>query len=178
MNKKIKSENGITLVALGVTIIVLVILASITITGSSDAIKRANLEALKTNMLLVQAKAKEFVENAAFEAGPDGSKIDNAKKALTGEEELGDGNGLVEITDHSDSRLSKLNLEGYDYFYEVPEKSLIAMGVKDAKSSDAAGWYIVAYNIGETKVEVYNTAGYEAEDGFKYSLTDIEQVDV
>lgn len=62
---RIKKEKGITLVALAITISVMLVLISIAITGGSEIIKNANLENLKTNLLLVKAKAKEVVENAA-----------------------------------------------------------------------------------------------------------------
>ena len=69
MNKLIKEEKGVTLIILVVTIIVLLILAVITINGGTDVIDKSSLEGLKTNMLLIQTKAKEYVENAKFQLG-------------------------------------------------------------------------------------------------------------
>ena len=56
---KVKNNKGITLIALTITIIILLILASITIYSGKESIKKAQLESLKTNMLLIKAKAKE-----------------------------------------------------------------------------------------------------------------------
>ena len=61
MQKNIKKENGITLIALGVTIIVLLIIASIGVYGGKETIKKAQLEEMRTNMLLIKAKSKEYV---------------------------------------------------------------------------------------------------------------------
>ena len=52
---KVKNNKGITLIALTITIIILLILASITIYSGKESIKKAQLESLKTNMLLIKA---------------------------------------------------------------------------------------------------------------------------
>ena len=66
---QINKERGVTLVALVVTIAVLSIIAGIAIYTGKDTIKRANLEELRTNMLLIEAKAKGLVEEANFKIG-------------------------------------------------------------------------------------------------------------
>ena len=57
------NQRGITLVVLTITIIILMILAGITIHTGTESIQKANLEGLKTNMLLIETKAREYVEN-------------------------------------------------------------------------------------------------------------------
>ena len=52
----VKKEKGITLVALAITIIVLTILASVTLYVGTNIIKRANLQNINTDMMLIQAK--------------------------------------------------------------------------------------------------------------------------
>ena len=86
-----KNENGITLVVLTITIIVLIILAGITVYNGKDSIQKANLEGLKTNMLLIETKAREYVENASFDLGIDPQTATeemklNAQNELTGED--------------------------------------------------------------------------------------------
>ena len=51
MNKFFKDERGVTMIVLVVTIIVLLILASITMYGGTDIIDKSRLEGLKTSML-------------------------------------------------------------------------------------------------------------------------------
>ena len=68
---KLKQDKGITLIALMVTIIILLIIAGIAIYNGKETIQRANLEALRTNMLLIEAKAKGLVEEANFQLGPE-----------------------------------------------------------------------------------------------------------
>ena len=59
---KVKENKGITLIALMVTIIILLIIVGIAIYNGKETIQKANLEELRTNMLLIEAKAKGLVE--------------------------------------------------------------------------------------------------------------------
>ena len=51
--KHINNKNGVTLVTLVITIIVLLIIASISIYVGTDIIKKANLQNINTNMMLI-----------------------------------------------------------------------------------------------------------------------------
>ena len=62
----IKNEKGVTLVALIITKIVMIILASITIAASSNLNKESQVKNLKTNMLLIQAKAEEIYNKKEY----------------------------------------------------------------------------------------------------------------
>ena len=57
-----KSSSGITLVALAITIIVMMIIATISIYEGTKVIKEAKVQTLETNMLAIKAKAKTYVE--------------------------------------------------------------------------------------------------------------------
>ena len=77
-------NKGITLVALTITIILLVIIAGISINIGGNMIKKANLEGLKTNMMLIQAKAKQYVEEANFKMGknPDDARKQSVRQKI------------------------------------------------------------------------------------------------
>lgn len=62
MNKKVKNEKGITIIALIITVVVLVIIASISITAGSQLIQEAKTQTIETNMLAIRAKAKSYAE--------------------------------------------------------------------------------------------------------------------
>ena len=70
-----KKNKGITMIVLVITIALLLILAGISIQGGSSIIKRADLENLKTDMLLIKVKGKEYVENANFNLGTSFDKL-------------------------------------------------------------------------------------------------------
>ena len=110
-----KNKNrGITLASLVITIIVLLIIAGISVYSGTDIIKRAKLEELKTNMLLIETKAKECVENANFKLGKTDNlgdtekttRINEAKKELKG----------IEITEADNINIE---LKDYNYYYKL-----------------------------------------------------------
>ncbi len=68
------------MVALVVTIIVILILAGISIGQGDKAIKISQLENLRTNMLLIQTKSKEYLENANFNLGTNIDKVTEEEK--------------------------------------------------------------------------------------------------
>ena len=57
-----KNEKGITMVALFVTVLVLVLLASATISVSTKIIDSAKFESFKTDLLLIQSKIKVMAD--------------------------------------------------------------------------------------------------------------------
>ena len=64
MNLKI--ENGITIIALIITIILMLILAGVGMHFGSDALDKAKLEDIKTNMISIKTKAKIVAEQYNF----------------------------------------------------------------------------------------------------------------
>lgn len=71
-----KTERGISLVILVVTIIVLLIIASITLYQGNEIIRSTRLQSLKTDLLLIQAKVQIYSEQSNFEAKTDMLKGD------------------------------------------------------------------------------------------------------
>ena len=162
---KVKNNKGITLVALVITIIILLILASITIYSGKESIKKAQLESLKTNMLLIKAKAKEYVEQASFKNGVNKSEIsEEAKNELKGKE-----------ANASDYSKQNITINGGEILYKLTSDNLKEMGLKDVKLGSNEE-YLVKYNIKDVTVEVYNTSGYENNGTTVYSLSELEKI--
>ena len=115
----LNNNKGITLIVLTITIIVLLIIAGITIYTGSNLIQEAKIEDVKTNMLLVQAEMKNFVEQAKFEKKTienilaDGITLDEVTLRL-GEGETIEGETYYKITSSmNDLHLGKLNPDNY-----------------------------------------------------------------
>lgn len=162
---KLKNNKGITLIALTITIIILLILASITIYSGKESIKKAQLESLKTNMLLIKAKAKEYVEQASFKNGVNKSEIsEEAKNELKGKE-----------ANASDYSKQNITINGGEILYKLTSDNLKEMGLKDVKLGSNEE-YLVKYNIKDVTVEVYNTSGYENNGTTVYSLSELEKI--
>ena len=174
-----KNEKGITVVVLTITIILLLILVGITVYTGKDSIQKANLEGLKTNMLLIQTKAREYVENASFDLGIDPQNATeemktNAKNELNGE----DKGTLVTPDDAIVKDLLNIGIKQEDIdnekVYKLTTENIEKMGINDVESNSEKGWYVIVYNIDDTTAEIYHTIGYQG----KYSLTDIEQIEL
>ena len=162
---KVKNNKGITLIALTITIIILLILASITIYSGKESIKKAQLESLKTNMLLIKAKAKEYVEQASFKNGVNKSEIsEEAKNELKGKE-----------ANASDYSKQNITINGGEILYKLTSDNLKEMGLKDVKLGSNEE-YLVKYNIKDVTVEVYNTSGFENNGTTVYSLSELEKI--
>ena len=179
-------QTGITLIALVITIVVLLIIAGISIGAGNNAIKNSKLENLKTNMLLIEVKAKEQLENAKFRLGTSFDKateeektnrVNTAKSELSEftEDEIVDGNIFNNNTKITTKKIEEDNKNNI-YYYKLSTKNLIDIGLKNVKSDEKNGYYIVKYNLKDSTIEIYNTKGFDDEGNVVYSLTDIKQV--
>ena len=156
-----------------------VMLATITMYYGNSAIKEAKLQDLKTNMLLIQTKAKEYVENANFDLGVDPNSATEEMKSKAKSELEGEDKGtLVTISDSVSDKLKNIGINQSDIeagnVYKLTTDNLEKMGIKNVDSDDENGWYIIVYNISETTAEIYNTNGFNG----KYSLKDIEKLEI
>ena len=165
------NNKGITLVALVITVIVLLIIASIVVYTGTDTIKTANLQSLKTNMLLIEAKAREYVENANHELGVNPNEATDEMKEASNSKLVGTK------VENTDSLVSHLNIDSKYSVYKLSEEDLNNMGIRDIASNDEDGWYIIAYDVANADVKIYNTKGIQVSDGStKYCLDDIRDL--
>lgn len=178
VDKLLREEKGVTLIVLVVTIIVLLILAAITMYGGTDMIDKSRLEGLKTNMLLIQTKAKEYVENAKFQLGIKPEEATEPMKEKARLELEGDEKGTkVNVGDSMANEVIKIGINQDEIeqgnVYWLSTANLEKMGIKGTKSDEKSGYYIIVYNMEEISAEIYNTVGYKD----IYSLTDIENIE-
>ena len=162
-----KKQRGITLIALTITIVVMMIIAGITVNFGLDLIREVKLQDLRTNMLLMQAKGKECVEEVSFQKAnvTDANEIETIKNENlkgTKVEENPEVQNLLQNT-------GKIE-EGYEYYY-LTMQDLSDMGIQELSVEDY-GYFIVGYNIDEIKVEVINTNGYQG----NYTLTQLNEL--
>ena len=161
-----KRNKGITMISLMVTIVILMILATITMYYGNSAMKEAKLQDLKTNMLLIQASLKSGLEKYHFET----SNLSDAN------EKEAQKSNYLKGTKLADTDLQKIKQEifdeikedypqidgNFDYYY-LSTSDLMELGIKDVESSNEDGHYIVAYSMNSVYpniVEVINTKGY------------------
>lgn len=174
-----RENKGITIVALVIIVILLLILVGVSTGTGGNLIKQTKLENLKTNMLLIKVKAKEYVENANFNLGTafekltdeteKNNRIQKAKEELKGED----------VTSTISSYNINVNASSENvYYYKLDTQELLDIGLSNLKSDEKEGWYIVKYDIVNTEVEVYNTKGFENNSIKYYSLSELENIEI
>ena len=142
LNKKvINSEKGITLLALVITIVVLIILASITVNIGKEGIKESKEDAMLSELAMVQ--------NAILQRK---TKADLTQEDYPGETIATAGINLEEVIEEiydnrasGEEEISKKDSDNNHYYFLSTENGgLEALGITN--SEDA---YIVNYETGE-----------------------------
>jgi Tfp pilus assembly protein PilE len=180
-----KNNQGITMIALVVTIVILLILAGISIGTGNNIIKKSELENLKTNMLLIKVKGLEYVENANFNLGTSidsvndeekNNRIENAKAELKGEE-ITETNSFLNNIGITEEEFQADNSE-YIFYYRLTTENLSDMGISNLESNEKKGWYVIKYDVKNAQVEIYNETGIETDGITYYSLGEIEKLNI
>ena len=165
MNRK---ERGVTLVALVITVVVLLIISSIAVYSGSETVRKAKLEELRTNMLLIEAKAKGLVEEVNFKIGLTKPEDEGyAVKKEQAENEVYKGAGLEKATD-----VSAPSAIPVSECYKVTDATLQNWGLEDMEKEEGEE-YLIKFDDVNATVEIYNTLGYDG----KYSLTEIDNIE-
>lgn len=153
-------NKGITLTSLIITIVVLIILAGITITIGKNIIEKANLESLKTNMLLIQAEVKASLEEYIFtkdEATLIGTKIEDKDTKII-------------------QKLNKAGINNIENWYYLDDTNFKEMNLSDVKPNKGE-YFLIKYDKESLEVEVLHTTGYTKNGQTKYTLTDLKNVE-
>lgn len=153
-----KKSNGVTLIALTITIIVMLILASVTAYFGVDLIRDVKLQDLRTNMLLIQAKAKECVEEVSFQK----ANVADTEAIATIKNENLKGKPIsenAEVENLLEATTYEIDTANYEYYY-FEKADLEEMGLIDLDPEEY-GYFVVGYNIEDIKVVVINTTGYK-----------------
>lgn len=139
-------ETGITIIALTITIILMLILAGVGMHFGSDAVSKAKLEDIKTDMISIKTKARIIAEQYNFK------DIDSLV-----------GNQIT------DQEATKLGITNNENIRKWSSEDLKNQGLSTIKGDV----YIVNYSLQDTKTcEVYYLEGYEG----KYSLTELQDI--
>lgn len=180
-----KKNEGITMIVLVITIVLLLILSGISINTGNNIIKKANLENLKTNMLLIEVKGKEYVENGNFNLGTSFDKltdenekskrIESAKSKLKGTEienanELNTNFGITQEQFQQDQA-------DLTFYYKLTQQDLEELGMTNENSNNK-GEYIIKYDLKNMELEIYNTIGFKSGDKTYYSLSELENLEI
>ncbi len=160
-----KKEKGVTLVILVITVMVLLIIVGVVVQTGVSGIRNAETESLKTNLLLIQAKGKEYVENANFHFGT-GELTEEQKTEIKGQYLKGTliKEGLpIELKENEEA-------------YQLNSENMKEMGLNDL--IETAGDYIMIYNIQGESVDVMYKPGISKNNQKLYTLSSIEEAGI
>lgn len=152
--KKIE-EKGITLTTLVITVIVMIIIASVGIYVGTNIIKQANLQNINTNMMLIQAKVKTISEQAKFNKDTSNYK----------------GKKVIEVVGNKkvDELVEKHVVENEENYYLLSQTDLNEMGLEKIEISEG---YIVNYDSNE----IIYVKGFEEKDHTYYKLSEMKNL--
>ena len=171
---KNNKSKGITLLALAITITVLIILAGISIYSGKEIIRNAQLQELKTNMLLIQAKSKEYVEKANFKMGINADTKTEEQKQQIRKEVYGTGSEEGAQLEQATNIPTELKISNAETCYWLTQEAQKNWGLDKIKiDNDKDEKYLIEFDEDNEKVEVYNTLGFNG----NYSLTQINELD-
>ncbi|MEE1389999.1 MAG: hypothetical protein U0M00_05600 [Clostridia bacterium] len=150
----LKSKNGITIIALVLTVIIMLILVGVTVKIGTNSIDESEKQDIITNMISIKTKAKIVKDKYNFK------DIENLV-----------GTPLIEDTEHTTTDV-KVEIPGekINKCYIWTQEDLNDQGLASI-SSNKSEFYIVCY--GDDEIEVYYS---KAVDG-KYSLTELQEED-
>lgn len=142
----LKNKNGITIVALVITVILMLILAGVTIEIGTKSIDESEKQDIITNMISIKTKAKIIKDKYNFKDIEDlvGAKLEN------------DINGIP-----SDKK-SNCYIWTQD---DLNSQELSSIKVDEDK------FYIIYYGDENNGIEVYYSKGIDG----KYSLTELQE---
>lgn len=148
----LKSKNGITIIALVLTVIIMLILVGVTVKIGTNSIDESEKQDIITNMISIKTKAKIVKDKYNFK------DIENLV-----------GTPLIEDTEHTTTDV-KVEIPGekINKCYIWTQEDLNDQGLASI-SSNKSEFYIVCY--GDDEIEVYYS---KAVDG-KYSLTELQE---
>ena len=153
-----KNNRGITMIALILTIIIMLILASITVNIGTSEIEKAKLEDLKTTMLSIKGRVKIIVDKLAFE-----DTFDNTGMLAYDDATL--------YTSNIPGELKVILEEDTSNLYIWDQTAMENNNITDVEITEE-DFFIMDY---ETK-EVYYSQGFEYNDEVYYSLTELQEL--
>ena len=158
---KVKSEKGLTFIAMIFIVILIALLVFGVVYFTRIQVSNEKLETLKTNMLLIQAKTNVIAQDVEM-------KVENA--TLKG----------TKLADMKEDEIIKSFLEkgvidensGDSDFYVLKDQDIKDLGLENVEIEDGS-YYIVDYK----KNDIITTNGFEASDkNMYYKLSELENL--
>ena len=163
-----KRNSGITLVALVITVIIMIIIASISIYEGRKIIATSKVQTLETNMLTIQAKVKAYAEEIDSKVWVYKNEEQNTKR---NEEFSNKGMNTISIGENVLDQISD-DIKSNAVAYEITGQVLTDMGLEEIKKDT----YAVVFNKDDyKKMDLVYPNGVSYEGSVYYSLSKLQQ---
>ena len=158
-----------------IALIIIISIAVLIVTVYKKVIQETTLQDLRTNLLLIQGKAKTYTENVSVEtANLDEAKEEDNTKIQEVKGQKLKGTALENCDEKIKSAAQKAGIqENKDYYY-LSQEDLNSMGVNIQVEEDT--YYLVKYDFEDT--EVVYTKGYEHEGKIYYKLSELKNIEL
>lgn len=159
-----KNEKGISLIILTITVVILIIISGIVINEGVGEIENVQQTSIKTNLLLIQARGKEYVEKTNYNIGT-GEKTEEEKNSIKAEYLKGSaysGELPIQLKDNQEA-------------YALSSDDMNEMGLQEL--SEKSNEYIMLYNIADVSVDVLYIPGVDYNNEKLYTLSSIEEAE-
>ena len=168
MKNCIQKNSGITLIALTITIIIMMILASISIYEGKEIIRRSKMQTLETNMLTIQAKSKSYAEEIESKIWTECDKSSARNDEFSNR---GFDNATSTVTTEQLNQISDEIKNSY-VAYTVNKYALKNMGLGELKE----GEYLIIFNENDYNLmDVIYINGAEYNGNIYYSLSSLQE---
>ena len=163
------------IIKLIIAIIVIILIATGIIVFGKKIFDKTRLQDLRTDMLLIQGKAKTYTENVSVETAnlDEEKEEDNTKIAEVKDQKL-KGTVLDNCEAIIKSEAKKAGIEDTTDYYYLSQEDLNNMGISIEVEKDT--YYLVKYNFEDT--EVVYTKGYEYNNEIYYKLSDLKNIEL
>ena len=164
-----KNKNGISLITLCITVVVLAIIAGVTINVATDLIDYAKLENLKTDLLLIQIKCKTKAEQANFK-NDDNVLIGTSLKNINI-----NAQEYIQVKYLLDNNIINSQNITTHKIYLINQDNLNAL-VLDQIKLENKEFYIIEYGENYEAEEVYYTSGFKYKGVTYYKMSEIKNI--
>lgn len=159
-------------------IVAIIIIIAISV-GIGIFVKKAteetSLQDLRTNMLLIQGKAKTYTENVSVETvNLDEEKEEDSTKIEEVKDQKLKGTSLENCNATIKNAAQNAGIKDTKDYYYLSQEDLNNMGIHIEVEKDT--YYLVKYNFEDT--EVVYTKGYKYKDEIYYKLSEMKNIEL
>ncbi len=165
------TKKVLTLI-LGIIVIIAIAVAVVIFMGRLW--QKETLEDLRTNLLLIQGKARSYTENVSVEtANLDKDKEEENNKIEEVKGQKLKGTAVENCSEEIQNAAKEAHVEDVSEFYYLSQEDLNEMGININVEKDT--YYLVKYDFKDT--EVVYTKGYKYNNQIYYKLSEIENIE-